>query len=66
MEIFGYQVSVLFKLTVIYSETAVYSFQDYLKDTEDSSFLRMGNLGFLREDELFVTSCLKELIIIRG
>jgi amino acid adenylation domain-containing protein len=33
---------------------------------EDVSFLRTGDLGFLHEGELYVTSRLKDLIIIRG
>src|SRR5204863_3056531 len=30
------------------------------------SFLRTGDLGFIRDNELFVTGRLKDLIIIRG
>jgi amino acid adenylation domain-containing protein len=32
----------------------------------DSSYLRTGDLGFLREGELFVTGRLKDLIIVHG
>jgi acyl-CoA synthetase (AMP-forming)/AMP-acid ligase II/acyl carrier protein len=35
-------------------------------DTGDGPFLRTGDLGFIREGELFVTGRLKDLIIIRG
>ncbi len=46
------------------------TFQAYLrdsgKDSGDGSFLRTGDLGFLRNGELFVTGRLKDLIILRG
>ncbi len=42
------------------------TFQAYLKDTGVGPFLRTGDLGFLREGELFITGRLKDLIIIRG
>ncbi|MEK8016255.1 MAG: SDR family NAD(P)-dependent oxidoreductase [Candidatus Parabeggiatoa sp.] len=42
------------------------TFHAYLADTGDGPFLRTGDLGFLKEGELFVTGRLKDLIIIRG
>ncbi|AFZ09439.1 amino acid adenylation domain protein [Oscillatoria nigro-viridis PCC 7112] len=42
------------------------TFQAYLSDTREGPFLRTGDLGFLREGELFITGRLKDLIIIRG
>ncbi|MEG4631193.1 amino acid adenylation domain-containing protein [Microcoleus sp. AR_TQ3_B6] len=42
------------------------TFQAYLSDTGEGPFLRTGDLGFLRDRELFVTGRLKDLIIIRG
>ena len=33
---------------------------------DDGPYLRTGDLGFLRDDQLFVTGRLKDLIIIRG
>ena len=42
------------------------TFHNYLKDTQEGPFLRTGDLGFLLNDELFVTGRLKDLIIIRG
>src|SRR5918992_3181056 len=42
------------------------TFQAHLADTEEGPFLRTGDLGYLRNGELFITGRLKDLIIIRG
>ncbi|WP_157229351.1 AMP-binding protein [Rivularia sp. PCC 7116] len=42
------------------------TFQAYLSDTNQGPFLRTGDLGFLRDGELFVTGRIKDVIIIRG
>lgn len=42
------------------------TFQSYLADTGEGPFLRTGDLGFLKNGELFVTGRLKDLIIIAG
>lgn len=42
------------------------TFQAYLKDTGEGPFLRTGDLGFVRDGELFVTGRIKDVIIIRG
>ena len=42
------------------------AFKACLKDTQERPFLRTGDLGFIFNEELFVTGRLKDLIIIRG
>lgn len=47
-------------------EQAKQTFYATLADDGNGPFLRTGDLGFLHNDELFVTGRLKDLIIIRG
>lgn len=47
-------------------ERTQYTFRAYLADTGEGPFLRTGDLGFLRDGELFVTGRIKDLILIRG
>ncbi len=47
------------------AELTQQTFQAYLL-TGEGPFLRTGDLGFIRNNELFVTGRLKEVIIIRG
>ena len=42
------------------------TFNAKIANTEEGPFLRTGDLGFLYENELFITGRLKDLIIIRG
>ncbi|MGL6344193.1 MAG: AMP-binding protein [Waterburya sp.] len=42
------------------------TFGAYLADNEDGPFLRTGDLGFIKDDELFITGRIKDLIVIRG
>ncbi|GAB1543388.1 hypothetical protein NUACC21_60620 [Scytonema sp. NUACC21] len=42
------------------------TFGAYLADTREGPFLRTGDLGFIKNGQLFVTGRLKDLIIIRG
>lgn len=43
-----------------------HTFQARIAGNTERSFLRTGDLGFLRDGELFITGRLKDLIIIRG
>ena len=42
------------------------TFQAYLADSGDGPFLRTGDLGFLKDGNVYITGRQKDLIIIRG
>src|SRR5688572_29494045 len=42
------------------------TFHAYLAETGEGPFLRTGDLGFMKNGQLFVTGRLKDLIVIRG
>ncbi|HET6676075.1 MAG TPA: amino acid adenylation domain-containing protein, partial [Nitrospiraceae bacterium] len=42
------------------------TFHAVIDDTGEGPFLRTGDLGFVRDEQLYVTGRLKDLIIIRG
>jgi amino acid adenylation domain-containing protein len=42
------------------------TFRAFLADSGDGPFLRTGDMGFLLDENLFITGRLKDLIIIRG
>lgn len=48
------------------TEETEQTFRAYLKDIGEGPFLRTGDLGFLKDGELFITGRLKDVIIIRG
>jgi acyl-CoA synthetase (AMP-forming)/AMP-acid ligase II len=41
-------------------------FKSFIRDTKEGPFLRTGDLGFLKDGEVFITGRLKDLIIVRG
>jgi acyl-CoA synthetase (AMP-forming)/AMP-acid ligase II/acyl carrier protein len=42
------------------------TFNNYLPSDQDKRFLKTGDLGFLKDGELYVTGRIKDMIIIRG
>ena len=47
-------------------EETLKTFSAYITDTGEGPFMRTGDTGFIRDDELYVSGRLKDLIIIRG
>ncbi|MCB7162458.1 amino acid adenylation domain-containing protein [Bacillus subtilis] len=48
------------------SEQTKETFEAYLADSGEGPFLRTGDLGFIYDDELYITGRIKDVIIIRG
>ena len=46
-------------------ETA-HTFQAFLKDSGEGPFMRTGDLGFIKDEQLYITGRLKDVIIIHG
>lgn len=42
------------------------TFRAFIKDTNEGPFLRTGDLGFIKNNELYITGRHKDLIIVRG
>ncbi len=42
------------------------TFRAFIADTGEGPFMRTGDLGFIYEEELFISSRIKDVIIIRG
>ena len=42
------------------------TFKAHIADTNEGPFLRTGDLGFIQDNELFITGRIKDVIIIRG
>ena len=48
------------------AQAALDSFGAQLQDAGDGSWLRTGDLGFVRDGELFVTGRIKDMVIVNG